>query len=128
MKRRRALSVEEKNIDTTTDIIDDIDFMVSQHEINLENFETIDENDQNVTSNEHETTKRSQVNSQAEGSSRRKSSKKAKIDEEVIVLKEGIDNVAKAIAKSTAELVKATTLPIPENEVWSLLVELNIDD
>ncbi|XVE52413.1 hypothetical protein DITRI_Ditri02bG0120200 [Diplodiscus trichospermus] len=117
MRKRRNSIVEENHVDASTDTIDGIDFMVSQQEINLENFNPIDDNAQNVPTHDHEPTTRSQVNSQSEASSKPKNSKKSKIEEEVLVLKERLHNVTQAIASSTTELVKVATLPILENEV-----------
>ncbi|XVE60333.1 hypothetical protein DITRI_Ditri05aG0120600 [Diplodiscus trichospermus] len=54
--------------------------------------------------------------------------KKSKIDQEVLVLKGGLDNIAQAISSSSTKLVKVATLPILEYEVWNLLVGLNVDE
>lgn len=103
--------------------------MVAENEVRLENIDAIDENAENVPSNEHEVATRSQVNSQVEASSKyKRDKKKSQLDDEIVILKEGFDNVAKAIASSTSELVKATTLLISENEVWNLLDDLDIDE
>ena len=52
------------------------------------------------------------------------------MDEEVSLLKMGLDNVAQSITNSTAALVKATVskLPIPESEVLNMLIDLGIDE
>ena len=53
---------------------------------------------------------------------------KKQLEDEIVILKEGLHNVAIVIASSTSELVKATTLSIFENEVWNLLTDLDIDE
>lgn len=48
--------------------------------------------------------------------------------EEIEVLSEGLQSVAKAVMKSTAELLKPNRLPIDEAKVWVHLEEFELGD
>ncbi|KAF2322038.1 hypothetical protein GH714_005961 [Hevea brasiliensis] len=125
MRQRRAREGETNASHVNN--IDDVDFLISENEVTLENFNGPFKEAQNIASEEPIGMERSQSHSQSENSLRNKTAKRSKVDEEVVVLKEGLDNVAQALMNSTIEFVKATKLPISENETWTLLEELGVE-
>ncbi|KAJ1689304.1 hypothetical protein LUZ63_013459 [Rhynchospora breviuscula] len=69
-------------------------------------------------------------NLEGESCSSKKRARKVNKDQaNVMILREGLDKIAEAITKSTAELVKSRQrLPIPEGQMWDLLVELGFEE
>lgn len=62
-------------------------------------------------------------------SSKKRARKVNKDQANAMILREGLDKIAEAITKSTAELVKLRQrLPIPEGQMWDLLVELGFEE
>lgn len=125
-RQRRANSSEEDVVNT----INVIDHMVSQNEVNLRSFDVLEHDALNLTTPEAH----SRAPSQGATSSKDKKSKSRtlKDDIEFEFMREGFDNVAEAIMKSTADLTEAILrstqrLPISEREVWDHLVELGIE-
>ncbi|KAF2284871.1 hypothetical protein GH714_031628 [Hevea brasiliensis] len=121
--RQRSAREGETNASQVNNI-DNVDFLVSKNEVTLENFDGPFEEAQNIVSEEPIGIERSQSHSQSENSSRNKTAKRSKVDEEVVVLKEALNNVAQTLMNSIIKFVKATKLPILENETWTLLEEL----
>ncbi|CAH9147553.1 unnamed protein product [Cuscuta epithymum] len=131
MRKRKNAFNEESEVYTSLDNIDDLDSIL-ESDVNVENpFTSQQSGHRNTaqgvpTQNEEETVRSHSISHDKASSKGKAKKKKAKVDGEVVLLKEGLDNVAQAITTSTSELVKATTLPISESEVWNLLVDLNI--
>ncbi|XP_074570382.1 uncharacterized protein LOC141826980 [Curcuma longa] len=124
MRKRRASMEVENNIDENHfETIDEVEFLISQPEIHLDNSNTVNEDVQIPTSSSEST--KSQTNSFVGASSKNKSAKKGKIDDDGI--SNAIDHVGQAIMSSTHEMVKSNELPISENEVWSLLTQLGVE-
>jgi hypothetical protein len=62
-------------------------------------------------------------------SSKKRARKVNKDQANAMILREGLDKISEAITKSTAELVKSRRwLPIPEGQMWDLLVELGFEE
>ncbi|XP_074559034.1 uncharacterized protein LOC141814972 [Curcuma longa] len=122
-KKRTSMEVENNIGENQFETIDEVDLMISQQEIHLDNSNAINEDVQIPTPNSEPT--KSQANSFVGASSKNKSAKKGKVDDDSI--SKAIDHVAQAIMSSTHEMVKSNELPIPENEVWSLLTQLGVE-
>ncbi|KAG6479385.1 hypothetical protein ZIOFF_062848 [Zingiber officinale] len=124
MRKRKAIMEMENNVGGHNfETIDEIEFMISQQEIHLDNSNAINE-DAQIPSLSFEPTK-SQTTSFVGASSKNKSAKKFKVDNGSIT--NAIDHVAQAIMSSTHEIVKSNELPISEHEVWSLLIQLGVE-
>ena len=137
IRRRRATILEENNVEEPFNTIDDIDFMVSQNDIILENLNAskgpIPEATAGNSPNHSQPGGNAQyveIDDHDEVPSKNKKRRKGRVDEEVSLLKMGLDNVAQAITNSTDALVKATVskLPISESEVLNMLIDLGIDE
>ncbi|KAJ3676608.1 hypothetical protein LUZ60_004020 [Juncus effusus] len=65
-------------------------------------------------------------------STRKQRAKKVKVNKDynnIMILKEGMDRIVEAINKCTVEIVKSRErLPIPEGQMWDLLVELGFEE
>ena len=98
--------------------IDEIDHLVSQDEIVLENMD-------NYANAGHDG--RTNLLDAGESSSKRmKGKNKFSREDEVLMMKEGLDNVANAIKICAVEIGKLNQKPTSESENWKLLGELGI--
>ncbi|KAF2308878.1 hypothetical protein GH714_022621 [Hevea brasiliensis] len=111
------------NVNPDENILAEVDAKLTnnEYEVTLENFDGPFKEAQNIASEKPIGVERSQSHSQSENSLRNKTAKRSKVDEEVVVLKR------EALMNSTIEFVKATKLPISENETWTLLEELGVE-
>ncbi|XP_042433011.1 uncharacterized protein LOC122019624 [Zingiber officinale] len=119
-KRKASIEVENNVGGHNFETIDEVEFMISQQEIHLDNEDAVNMDAQIPTQ-----PSKSQADSFVGLSSKKKSAKKGKVDDENI--SNAIDHVAQAIMSSTHEMVKSNELPIPEHEVWSLLNQLGVE-
>ncbi|KAG6471071.1 hypothetical protein ZIOFF_072167 [Zingiber officinale] len=111
-KRKASIEVENNVGGHNFETIDEVEFMISQQEIHLDNEDAVNMGAQIPTQ-----PSKSQADSFVGSSSKKKSAKKGKVDDENI--SNAIDHVAQAIMSSTHEMVKSNELPIPEHEVWT---------
>ncbi|KAG6480411.1 hypothetical protein ZIOFF_063911 [Zingiber officinale] len=116
-KRKASIEVENNVGGHNFETIDEVEFMISQQEIHLDNEDAVNMDAQIPTQ-----PSKSQADSFVGLSSKKKSAKKGKVDDENI--SNAIDHVAQAIMSSTHEMVKSNELPIPEHEVWSSSTKL----
>ncbi|KAF2302880.1 hypothetical protein GH714_010075 [Hevea brasiliensis] len=82
MRQRRAREGETNASHVNN--IDDVDFLVSENEVTLENFNGPFEEAQNIASEEPIGMERSQSHSQSENSLRNKTAKRSKVDEKLL--------------------------------------------
>ncbi|KAG6470760.1 hypothetical protein ZIOFF_071837 [Zingiber officinale] len=114
-KRKASIEVENNVGGHNFETIDEVEFMISQQDIHLDNEDAVNMDAQIPTQ-----PSKSQAESFVGSSSKKKSAKKGKVDDENI--SNAIEHVAQAIMSSTHEMVKSNELPIPEHEGSGVVV------
>ncbi len=109
-----AKEVRRRQAFEQMETIDEIDHLVSENEVNLESCDLSDDTEQHFSEARARKTKKS---------------KGAKNDnDDGMLIKEAIDNVAQVMERGNLVLEKMMQrLPIPEEQLWTLLEEISLE-
>ncbi|XP_020263251.1 uncharacterized protein LOC109839234 [Asparagus officinalis] len=121
-ERRRDFSASN-GFDSHT--IEDIDGMVSRHEILLENFDRINDEDPNDNNDEHVITPETKSTANSQKKTRKSKDEISIVDQEVI---KGMQRIAEAIESTGDKYIQALErAPMKSSDVWNHLLELGVE-
>ncbi|MCE3051589.1 hypothetical protein HAX54_050270, partial [Datura stramonium] len=116
LKRNAHKNLKRSSTDSLT--IDDVDEMIYMNTASLENIERHEQAEQTQPTNDAPT---SNVYPEAPTPAKNKKSKDDHLEGMTDILRGGIDNLASAINQLSS------IPPIPENEIWKMVQEMNLE-